>query len=143
MYSALGPASAAVYALLRADVTLAAALTGGWHDSIAQGTLLPCGLYEVSEHDVRGFGTGGMPEIDLRTHVFTQRGSATGGLAQARELNRLTVGILKDAALTVAGYAHCGRVVSHESINAGDEELNGVQVHEIVSLFTIWLEETP
>lgn len=143
MYSALGPASAAIFALLKADATLAAALTGGWQDSIAQGTLLPCGLYEVDERDVRGFGTGGMPEVDLRTHVFTQRGSTTGGLAQAKELNRLTVGVLKDAALTVAGYAHCGRVVYHESIPLPIEELNGVPVHEIVSTFTIWLEETP
>jgi hypothetical protein len=141
MYSALGPASAAIYALLRSDATLAALLTGGWGSEIPQGVALPCGLYEVQERDVRGFGMGGMPEIDLITHVFSQRGGATGGLAQAQEANRLTVGLLKDAAMTVAGYAHCGRVVYHETIQMPVEELNGVPVHEVVSNYTIWLEE--
>jgi hypothetical protein len=48
--------------------------------------------------------------------------------------------LLKDAALTVSGYAMAGRVVWRETVKLGTTEINGVKVNEWVVLFTFWME---
>lgn len=136
-YSAAGPVSVAVYGLLAANSTLAAALPGGWHDSVPQNPAYPFGLYEVAEVDVRGFGGGGLPEVSLRTWVYTTDGT----MAVAQEANRLTVAVLRDAALTVSGYTQGGRIVYHESVPLPGELLHGFPVQAIASNFTIWVVE--
>ena len=135
--SASSPVSEAIYAALLADATLMAALTGGVHDDLPQGRTYPCLWYEVKERDIRGFGTGGLPEVELRTHVF----STFGGMAEAQACNRLVAAVLKDARITVTGYAQCGHVTYRETVPIGDADLNGVKVKEVVSTFTIWVEE--
>lgn len=139
-FSALSPVAEAVFGLLQ-DATLLAALPGRWHDDVPQAPTYPFGWIEVRERDVRGFGTGGLPEVELRTHIFSQRGGTRAGIAEAQEANRLTIGVLKDQAVTVTGYAQCGRIFYDETILLPDEELNGVKVHELVSLFRVYVEE--
>ena len=138
-YSAASPVSVAVFALLQ-DATLLAALPGGWHDDVPQNPTYPFGWYEIAREDdsLRGFGAGGLPSIELRTHIF----SKYGGLKEAQEANRLAIGVLKDAALgTVTGYQQAGHVFYDETVTLPDEDLNGVKVHEVVSFFRIFVEQ--
>jgi len=136
--SAASPVAEAIYALFQ-DATLQAATPGGWHDDVPQAATLPVGWIEiVDERDVRGFGTGGLPEVEIRTHVWSQ----FGGMAEAQTANRLAISLLKDAALTVTGYAMCGHVFYRDTVTLPDELLGGVKVHEIVSRFTLFVEES-
>jgi hypothetical protein len=136
-FSAASAVSVAVFALLQ-DATLLAALPGGWHDDVPQQPTYPFGLYEIAgERDERGLGTGGLPALELRTHIYSQ----FGGMAEAQAANRLTIAALKDAALTVVGYQQCGLVFYDETVLLRDELVNGVKVHELVSMFRIYVEE--
>lgn len=135
-YLALSPVAAAVYAVLNvASVT--PALVTGVHDDIPQGVAFPFMLLEVQERDVRGFGTGGLPEVTLRVHTF----SAYEGLKQAQAANQKAIELLRDQELIVAGYRFCGRVFYDETVLLPDEAINGVKCHEIVSNFRIYVEE--
>ena len=136
MYSALGPVSAAVFEVLQ-DSQLQAQVTGGWHDDVPQNFTLPFGWYEVKERDVRGFGTGGMMEIDLRLHVFSEY----GGMAQAQEGVRLAIRVFRDQGLNMVGWNMAGRIFFDETLPFADEELNGVKVHEVVALLRFYVEE--
>lgn len=140
-YSALCPVAEAVFATLVADATLAAALPGGVHGTIPQGVTYPFLWIEVlTEGDLRGFGTGEVPEVGFRTHVYSQYGS----MSEAQEGNRLAKGLLKDATLTIAGYAQAGKATFRPpSVVLGDEAINGVRVHEIVSEYVVWCEVVP
>jgi hypothetical protein len=130
MASALSPVSAAVYALLQ---SLAAPVT----ENVPQTPTFPFVWYELQERDLRGFGGGGLPEVQLRTHVF----STATSLKEGQDLNAQVVGRLKDAALQVSNYTQCGLVFYDDSIPLADQELNGLKVHEIVSSFRIYVEE--
>lgn len=137
MFSAASPVSEGVFTLLQ-DVSLQAAAVGGVFDDVPENPSYPFLWYELfSERDVRGFGGGGLPEIELRTHVFSQ----FAGKAEAQEINRLAIAVLRDAVLVATGYRQCGRVVYRETTAIADGMLNGVKVHELVSTFTIWVEE--
>lgn len=135
--TAANPVSAAINGLLQ-DATFQAAIGGRWYDDIPQDTPRPCGFHELlAEVDQRGLGTGGLPELDLRTHIF----SDVGSLSEAQSLNQQIVALLKDAAITVTGYAQCGLIVYRETMVLRDQQLDGVKVHEVVSTFTIWVEQ--
>jgi hypothetical protein len=131
MAAALSPVAAAVYAKLQ---DLAAA--GGVQGDVPQTPTFPFVWFELQERDLRGLGTGYLPELDLRTHVFSQ----VGNLAEARDLDALVVARLKDQALQIDGFQQCGLVVYDDTIQLHDEELNGVKVHEFVSSFRIYAE---
>lgn len=133
----LQPVSQAVYARLRSDSTLLAALPGGIRDDVPQTPTYPFLWYEVQERDIRGFGTGGLPEVELRLHVF----STYAGLQDAQTAMRLAIARLKDVALTVTGYAFCGHVFYDETILLSEEVINGVKVRELVSAFRLYVEE--
>lgn len=136
--TAANPIGDAIFALLQ-DATLQSALGGRLYDDIPEDTPRPCAFYEVfNETEIRGFGRGGMPEIELRTHVF----SDVRSLSEAQAINLQIVALLKDNnTLVVDGYAQCGEVVYHSTSTLTDQELNGIKVHEVVSFFTIWLEQ--
>jgi hypothetical protein len=138
MYSALGPVAEAVVVVLQ-DPTLQAAAIGGIWDDLPQNPQFPCVWFELQAIENRGLGRGGLPRLELRTHVF----SDYGGLMQAREIDRLIIGLLRDQPVPVdpALYTCCGETVWNGTIPVADEELNGVKVHELVSIFTIWVEE--
>lgn len=136
--SALTPTLEAVFAALQ-DATLLAVLTGGLFGDVPEDPDYPFGWIEiVHEVDRRGFGTGGLPELQLRTHVFDAQ---KAGASTAQEGNRQIVALLKDAALTVSGYTQCGRVFYDDTVPLPNQELNGVKVFEIVSNFRIYAEE--
>jgi hypothetical protein len=133
---ALDPVSDAVYAALNV-AALTALATGGISDDPAQGTTFPFVWYEVQEVPAGGFGTGALPEVTLRVHTY----SRYEGMKEAQPIAKQIVALLRNQALTVAGYNHCGRVFYDGTFPAPNEELNGVKVHELVSLFRIYVEE--
>jgi hypothetical protein len=132
----LGPVSAAVYGVLSGDSTLSTAVGGRIYDDVRQGATCPYLWYEVREREARWFGDGALPEVELRVHVF----SAYRGAKEAQDILARAIALLKDAALTVSGFAHCGRVLYEESVLLPDEDVNGVKVREIVGLFRLWVE---
>lgn len=135
--TAAAPLGEAINGLFQ-DTTLQIALGGRIGDSLPEDAPRPCALFVVaSERDIRGFGTGGLPEVDLRTYVFSDIGS----MSEAQSINQQIVALLKDATITVTGYAQCGTIVYRETTTFDDSLLNGVKVHEVVSTFTIWCEQ--
>jgi hypothetical protein len=135
--TAANPTMEALYGLLQ-DPTLQAAIGGRLGDDAPQDTPQPNVLVEIlGEVDGRGLGTGGLPELDVRTHVFSDLGS----LSEAQAINQQIVALLKDARITITGYEQCGTIVYRETVTLRDQELNGVKVHEVVSLFTTWCEQ--
>lgn len=135
-YLSLDPVSAAIYTKLNV-AALTALATGGISDDPAQGTALPFIWYEVRERDIRGFGTGGLPEVELRVHTYSQY----QGLKEAQEINQKVIELLRDKSLTVSGYTQAGLIFYDETVPLRDEELNGVKTHELVSVFRIYVEE--
>lgn len=135
-YSALSPVSVAVYALLNVPALLALA-PGGATDDIPQAASLPLVFYEVEERDVRGFGTGGLPEVTLRVHVY----SDYQGMKEGQVAIRKVIELLKDQSLTIVGYNHCGKVFYDQTALVPDTALNGVKVHELVAFFRIYAEQ--
>jgi hypothetical protein len=106
------------------------------YDDIPRNPTYPLVMYSVDETEARGLGTAQLPELDLRVSVFST--SATGAEAQA--IVAKVKDLLKDAALTVSGYAMAGRVVWRETVKLGTTEINGVKVNEWAVLFTFWVE---
>ena len=128
----------AVFEALTTDAAFDAAVESRIFSDIPEDTPRPCVLYEIADEvDRRGFGTGGLPEMELRTHVFTDSENVFEGQA----LNLQIVALLKDKALTATGYTQAGLVVYRRSLPLRDEVLHGVKVHEIISVFTIWMEQ--
>ncbi len=119
------------------DATLQAALGGRIGDSLPEDVERPCALFSLAtETDMRGLGTGNLPECELRVYTYSEIGS----LVQAQEINRQIVALLKDQVITATGFAACGTIVYRETNTFPDSELNGIRVHEVVSTFTIWVE---
>lgn len=136
--TASSPLLEAVNGLLQ-DSTLQTAVGGRLGDSLPEDVARPCVLISVaSETDVRGFGTGGLPQCELRTYTFSEIGS----MVEAQSINQQVVALLKDATVTVTGYAQCGTIVYDQTSTFDDSLLNGIRVHEVVSQFRIWVEQT-
>jgi hypothetical protein len=135
MYSALAPVAASVFGVLQ-DASLASALPGGVQDDPPQNPIFPFLWYELHETNARGLGRGEQTDIELRTHVY----SLYGGRAEAFEVNRLVKALLVDVSLTVEGYRQCGEVQWNNTVALPDEVLNGIKVHELVSIFVIRVE---
>lgn len=134
--TAANPVLEAVNGLLQ-DATLQAAVK--WiGDSLQEDVGRPCALFSLaSERDQRGLGTGNLPECELRTYVYSEIGS----LVEAQEINRQIVNLLKDQVITATGFSACGTIVYRETNTFPDSELNGIKVHEVVSTFTLWVEQ--
>lgn len=136
-YLALSPVSVAVYAALNV-AGLTALAPGGVYADVPQPPVFPFVLFEVQERDVRGFGTGSLPEVALRVHAF----STYEGPYEAQTIIAKVIELLKDVALTVTGYAQCGRVFYDETVALPNEEINGVKCYELVAQFRIYVEAT-
>lgn len=136
---AASPVAEALYGVLVADATLAGLLPGGLTDDVPQDPTFPFGWSEIfTEEDRRGLGEGGLPELDVRIHVY----SAFGGKAEAQAaIDRILV-LLKDAVLTITGWTHCGKVFYDRTVTLQDEELSGVKCHELIAMFRIFVEES-
>lgn len=134
---AMQPVAEALYALLSADSTLVGLTPGGIHGDLPQDPTYECLWFELQdERDLRGFGTGSLPEIILRVHAY----SLYGGKAKAQAVLARVIALLKDAALVVDGWVQCGLIFYDDSVAIGDEELNGVKVHELAANFRIYVE---
>ena len=135
---ALDAVSAAVQVLWRADATLVALVGGRMGDGVLQGVTFPYLWYEVRERDMRGLGGGGLPEVELRAHIF----STAPGMREAQQIASRLITVTKDATLTVSGYTQCGKVFYDETVPIPLSEINGVPVRELVPMFRIYVEES-
>jgi hypothetical protein len=137
-YLSLYPVSVGVYAAL--NVAGLIALVGSRiYDDVPQKPKYPFVWYEVSERDVRGLGQGGMPEVDLRVHVF----SVYEGSKEAQTIAGKVIELLRDQLITVTGYRQAGQVFYDSTTSLADQAIQGVKVRELVSQFRIYVEETP
>lgn len=134
---ALGPVSEAIYAVLDGDAPLAALVSGRIYDDVTQASVFPFLWYEVRERETRGFGTGGLPEVELRVHAF----STYAGQKESQAILDRVITLLKDQPLVMAGYEQAGRIFYDETVNFPDEEVNGVKARETVSLFRIYADQ--
>lgn len=138
--SALSPVASGIFAALQ-TTAMDTALAGGWHADVPPKPTYPFGWIETfDERDRRGLGTGELPEIEVRLHVFAQASTTIGGFQQAQAATRVMKGLLRDATVTIDGYRQCGHLTFRSTVQLSDQELNGVKVHEIVSTFTVWAE---
>jgi hypothetical protein len=122
------------------NVPALTSLCGGRvYDDIPQPPTFPFVWYEVSERsDERGFGTGGLPLVDLRVHAC----STYEGAKEAQGLIAAVIGLLKDQALTATGYQQAGRIEYRRTVLLPDEIIQGVKCRELVAFFELWVEET-
>lgn len=134
MALALDPVSAAVYTALNVAAVTSLA-PGGVSDDPAQGTTFPFVWFELQEQDLHAFGTGYLPEFELRVHIY----SATTPLV-AQQVGGAVLSALKDVTLTVAGFRPVASVVYEDAVPLPDQLLNGVKVHELVLRFRLWVE---
>ena len=133
---ALSPVSAAVYTVLNV-AALTTLAPGGVRDYVPQKPTFPLVWFELQEEERRGLGTGGLPEVDLRVHCYSQ---ALGG-AEGQAVMQQVIELLKDQALIVPGYTQGGRVFYDRTVPLADELVNGVPVRELVAMFRIFVEE--
>lgn len=136
-YLALSPVSAAVYAKL--NVAGMTALVGSRiYDDVPRAAVFPFVWIEVRERDVRGFGTGAIPEVELWVHAF----STYQGMKEAQSICQKAVELLRDQALTISGYTQAGLVFYDDTTPLQDQAIEGVKVQELVSKFRIYARES-
>lgn len=136
-YLALSPVSAAVYAKL--NVAGMNALVGTRiYDDVPRAATFPFVWFEVRERDVRGFGTGAIPEVELWVHAF----STYNGMKEAQSICQKAVELLRDQALTITGYTQAGLVFYDDTTPLQDQAIEGVKVQELVAKFRIYARES-
>lgn len=137
-YLSLSPVSVGVATLL--NVAGLTALVGARiYDDVPQSPTFPFVWYEVREsRDMRGFGTGGFPEVELRVHAFSQY----EGAKEAQSVIQKVIELLRDQPLTVTGYAHAGLVFYDETVLLPNELIAGVKCRELVAMFRIYVQES-
>ena len=134
----LGPVSVGVFTALNVS-GLTALVSSRIYDDVPQAPTYPFVWYEASEpRDVRGMGTGGLPEVELRVHVF----STYQGTSEGQAITKKVIELLKDQALTVSGYAQAGRVFYDSTQVFADQIIQGVKVREFVAQFRVYVEES-
>lgn len=142
-YLSLDPVADAVLVLL--NVTGLTTLLGSGtriHDDVPQNPTFPFVWYEVREsRDMRGFGTGGFPEVELRVHAFSSSDDYNG-MQQVHEIIQKVIELLRDQALTITGYNHAGGIFYDDTILLPNEEIAGVKCRELVARFRIYAQES-
>lgn len=142
--SALQPVSVAIFGRLNvaslkgAYPATGAGCVGGVFDNVPQPATFPCLFYEVSARDLGGLGQGpDVTQIELRLHVF----STWNGMAEAQRIMREAIRLLKYTEPTVAGYVMpmIGRPL--DEIPLPFEEVNGVKVRELVTIWDLFADE--
>lgn len=140
--SALQPVSVAVFGKLnvpslKAPPPTGAGCTGGVTDNPLSGTF-PYLWYEVAEDDMSGLGAGlDVKRIDLRLHIF----STYPGMAEAQRIMREAIRLLRFQTLTVTGWQAVKLTRPFDVVPLPFEELNGVKVRELVSLWDLFVAE--
>lgn len=139
-YLAASAVATGVYSLL--NVAGLTALVGSRiYDGVPRAATFPFVWIEVfSEREMRGFGTSGLPEIELRVHAFSSV-EAQRGMKEAQTIIQKVIELLRDKAVTVSGYTQCGRIFYDRTASAPDEVVEGVRVNELIAFFRIYVEE--
>jgi hypothetical protein len=143
-FSPLAPVGDAVFARLQ-DATLDAMAPGGVHTDVPPDPGYPFVWVEVFEDTQLGGlgtkpGTGALPEIDLRLHVFQ---SDHGTMRDAQLVMARVLFLFFDDTqppLAVDGYATCA-IFHDRTVPLPDEEINGVKVRELVAMCRLYVEE--
>lgn len=108
------------------------------YEAVPQNPTFPFIFYEVREiRDLRGFGTGGLPEVELRVHAF----SRIEAMSEAQSIIQKVIELLRDQAISVTGHTQAGRVFYDETVPLANEVINGVACRELVASFRIYVEE--
>lgn len=108
------------------------------YETVPQKPTFPFIFYEVREsRDLRGLGTGGLPEVELRVHAFSEIET----MAEAQTIIQKAIELLRDQAVTVTGYTQAGRVFYDETMPLSSEVIQGVACREVVAMFRIYVEE--
>lgn len=142
--SALQPVAEAVFARLNVASLKAAQPTGagcvGGVTDNPTGTVYPMLWYELRGEDLTGLGRGpDLTQIELRLHVF----STWNGMIEARRIMREAIRLLKYQTPTVTGYTLVEIGRPHDEIALPFEELNGVKVRELVTIWDLFADEVP
>jgi hypothetical protein len=140
--SALQPVADAIFARLNVPSLKAAQPTGAGCPVVTEnptGTVYPMLWYElITGTDLTGLGRGpDLTQIELRLHVF----STWNGMTEARRIMREAIRLLKYTQPTVAGYALVEIGRPHDEIALPFEELNGVKVRELVTIWDLFADE--
>lgn len=138
-YLSLSPVSVGVYNLL--NVAGMTALVGTRiYDDVPQAPTFPFLWYEVRENkDMRGFGTGAFPEVEIQLHAFSQY----EGAKEAQDITAKGIELLRDQPLSVTGYAQAGRIFyDPPAVLLPNEIIAGVKCREMVARFRTYVEET-
>lgn len=139
-YLSLNPVSTGIATLLNV-AGLTALVSTRIYDDVPRAPQFPFVWYEVRESkDVRGFGTGGFPEVELRVHTFSSS-DTYNGMAEAHAITAKVIELLRDQAVTATGYAQAGRIVYDETILLANEIIAGVKCREMVARFRVYVEE--
>jgi len=142
--SPLGPVSVGLFTLLNVTSLKGAYPTyagciGGITDNPPASPTFPFLWYELSGHDLSGFGQGlDVTQIELRLHVF----STATTMAEAQRIMREAIRLVKFSAPTVVGYdlPVIGRPL--DEIPLPFEELNGIKVRELVTIWDLFACES-
>lgn len=135
-YSSLAAVSSAVLTALNVSA-MTAFVPGGVQDGPQERTRYPAAWISLRERETRGFGTRGLPEVELRVHAVGQRWK------EVRSIVSKAVELLRDQALTVTGYSHCGLVFYDDIVELEQPEIvDGTPHREAVAMFRIYVEES-
>lgn len=140
-YLSLNPVSTGVATLLTVS-GLTDLVSTRIYDDVPQAAVFPFVWYEVRElNDVRGFGTGGFPEVELRVHAFSSSDDYNG-LAQLHGITAKAIELLRDQFLELSGYTQAGRIFYDDTSQPLNEIISGVKCREMVARFRIYAEES-
>ena len=134
--SALGPISVAVYAALNVPA-LTTTLSCGVYDDVPRGAAFPY-VRIAGETEVRldTMGQAGK-SCTLQVHIFSQH----QGDQEAQAIASQVIALLHYQSLTVSGYELIA-VQHDQTLNAGDETVNGLATRHYVVLFRIEVMQT-
>lgn len=104
--------------------------------------VFPVSYYQIrGEDEDRGLGTGSLPRVEIWVHGLGSE-KQTRGFADAHAITSKAKELLSDAALTVSGFTHAGKVFFDRIVDLEPYDVNGVRVFESVAQFYTWVEAT-
>ena len=138
-YLAASPVAIGVLSLLNV-AGLTALVSTRIYEGVPRSATFPYVWIEIfDETDVRGFGTGTLPEIDVRVHAFVST-ETNRGMKEAQTIIAKVIELLKDKDVTVSGWTQCGKVFYDRTTALPNEVVEGVKVNELVAHFRIYVE---
>ena len=135
------PLTVALLTALHADAPWLALCPGRAWDVLPQNVVWPASLVVVRvPQDLAGFGTGSLPAVEVRHHVFSKQGS----MKEAHQIMNRTIELWKHVPidLAAAGFDHCGGAFWCDEVTPiPSTVVNGVQCHELVGMFRGYFEK--